>query len=418
MWAILFVLSLGLIQSGWFQRIDFQYLLPIYSLIYVFYVLLQKTELNTRHLLALGVLSRVAEVIFIPVLSDDFYRFYWDAMLQIEHNISPYAVIPSEVSDLNTVVYDSLNSKEYYSVYPPILQLLYVIAYALAQGNLWGFQLVLGLEFSVIELALYTFILAEFPEHKKVVSWLIICPLCIIEGIGNLHAEVLLNPLLFWLILAIRQQKSMLSAWWFSCLVAIKLNPALWFLAAFSALKQKRLFVFTTAVLIPSFLVLWLLQTAEFQNVITSFRLYFQTFEFNASVYYLVREIGFWVKGYNIIHSAGPIISFFTLIGILALSVWPKLSIEQRLLWSYALFLAGSTTLHPWYFIPFVALLIINQYNWSSIVVSLAVFLSYSAYSATGVHENYWVIGLEYFLIVGSIVLENRKLNSTARSVN
>ena len=67
-------------------------------------------------------------------------------------------------------------------------------------------------------------------------------------------------------------------------------------------------FVFTAVLFLP-FLSLDL-----FQNVFSSLNLYFQKFEFNASVYYLIRAAGYWLEGYNIISGAGFVL--FILIGL------------------------------------------------------------------------------------------------------
>ena len=175
--GFLFIGALAFLQSGFFNREDFWGLLLVYLAIYGVFVKLISFELRIKEILLIGLISRVVAAVFFPVLSDDVYRFFWDAMLQIDYGISPFSVLPSEVATHNPEIYELLNSKNYYSVYPPVLQVFYVVAYAISQGNIWGFQLVLGLEFTLIELLIYTFILAEFPKQKTVLSGLILCPM-------------------------------------------------------------------------------------------------------------------------------------------------------------------------------------------------------------------------------------------------
>ncbi|MBL4707616.1 MAG: hypothetical protein JKY48_04155 [Flavobacteriales bacterium] len=76
-----------------------------------------------------------------------------------------------------------------------------------------------------------------------------------------------------------------------------------------------------------SFLILWLpfINATLLPHFIESVQLYSKTFEFNASVYYLVRAIDYEVMEYNIIQTAGPWLARLTYLGILFLLLKKKI---------------------------------------------------------------------------------------------
>ena len=57
-----------------------------------------------------------------------------------------------------------------------------------------------------------------------------------------------------------------------------------------------------------------------FDKYSNSVGLWFGKFEFNASVYYLVREVGYGLVGYNTIGTIGKILPFCTLISVLLIT--------------------------------------------------------------------------------------------------
>ena len=62
------------------------------------------------------------------------------------------------------------------------------------------------------------------------------------------------------------------------------------------------------------------LNSALLEHFSATLALWFQKFEFNASLYYVVRWVGFQVKGYNIIATAGKILPLIAVVGLFALS--------------------------------------------------------------------------------------------------
>ena len=137
--------------------------------------------------------------------------------------------------------------------------------------------------------------------------------------------------------------------------------------------------------------------------------LWFQKFEFNASVYYIIRWIGFQVKGYNIIATAGKILPVVVIFGLLLLALFRKSNSKQQLmstlLLGTSLYFLCSTTVHPWYVATPLVLSVFTRYRFA-LVWSFIVFLSYSAYKIDQVDENPWLIAAEYLIVLGFFTWE------------
>jgi hypothetical protein len=145
--------------------------------------------------------------------------------------------------------------------------------------------------------------------------------------------------------------------------------------------------------------------------------LYSGSFEFNASLYYLIRYVWEMQVGYNPIQQLGPIMQALTFVVILTIALWKKKENIQDYLSSAVLiltvYLLFSTTVHPWYIIPLLALTVFTKFNFP-LVWSFAIFLSYSHYQYGAFEENYLLIGLEYFTLVMTVYFERRKFREEA----
>src|SRR5690606_26239610 len=95
--------------------------------------------------------------------------------------------------------------------------------------------------------------------------------------------------------------------------------------------------------------------------------LWFNNFEFNASFYYLIREIGFLYKGYNIIDLAGLKMAVVVLVFLLLISLLRKnekpSTMMSTLLFAMSFYLAFTTTLHPWYVATPLLLCVFTNYK-------------------------------------------------------
>src|SRR5690606_6867099 len=94
---------------------------------------------STRQVLGLGLLLRLLVFPLAPVLSDDGFRYVWDGLVQVEAGANPYRYVPADPALArlhDEPIYPALNSAQYFSVYPPLSQLVFA-AGALAHPLGW-----------------------------------------------------------------------------------------------------------------------------------------------------------------------------------------------------------------------------------------------------------------------------------------
>jgi len=144
-------------------------------------------------------------------------------------------------------------------------------------------------------------------------------------------------------------------------------------------------------------------------NLWSSINLYFQTFEFNASIYYLVRSVGFYITGYNVIAIIGPALSGITLLVVLYLAMRKNAvkggELFVSMLLAVTVYFLLSTTVHPWYITTLVALSVFTKYRYA-LLWSFLVLLSYASYESSAFSENFYLLWVEYLLVVGIILYE------------
>ncbi|WP_341475830.1 mannosyltransferase [Christiangramia salexigens] len=398
---------------------------------------------NNFWLLAgLALLFRLVFLFALPNLSQDYFRFIWDGRL-LASGWNPYEFTPVELMEkTGFAMQQGLSlfkgmgslSAGHFSNYPPLNQLIFAIGGVLSPGSILGSVVIYRLIIILADLGTLIVgrkLLKSFglPEHR--IFWYILNPFMIIESVGNLHFEAVMVFFLLWSLYLLHHKKWMIGAIVFGLSVSVKLLPLL-FLPLFfnyfrtsgvadsssmndSKFRLKFLWfnkligfyslVFLTVVI--SFLPFF--STAVFNNFLSSVGLWFGKFEFNASIYYLVRWAGYQVKGYNIIETAGKYLPMVTIAIILALSFFRKYTNSRKLLTNMLFAVTGylllSTTVHPWYLAIPLMLSVFTEYRYM-LVWSALVMLSYFAYSNAAYAESYLLISLEYILVTGVLVRE------------
>ena len=408
--SVLFVAGIVLVSlSGQSQ---FCMILFGFSLSFLTYsVFITKQSLSPGHLsllIGLGIAIRFYLIFVFPSLSDDVYRFYWDGLMS-QSGLNPYGMIPSQVMDVNPSLdrfteelYLLLNSKQYYTIYPPFSQIIFYLASYVP--SVFAFSVILKSIFLVFDLLCLRWLMASLSKlNINSANALIyfLNPLVIIEGVGNLHFELIMVSFLGLFIYALISQRKLNAYFAYGLAIATKLTPLLLGPLVLYYLNQKKhiLRFLVIGFLTIAVLFLPIILGFNFFNLADSIDLYFRKFEFNASIYYVLREIGFFFSGYNLIAYIGPSLAIITVLFIVKLSRRVEADSVQSLisysLLSYLIYLLFATTVHPWYLIP---LIFFTAFKPSKLVLiwSFLIVLSYFSYSVGGWKESPLLLCIEY----------------------
>ena len=148
------------------------------------------------------------------------------------------------------------------------------------------------------------------------------------------------------------------------------------------------------------------------ENYFATIQLWFKNFEFNGSFYYLIRWVGYQIKGYNIIRQWGEISPWIT-IGMVFLFAFLKPKKNAGEVFTAMLFLMTSyyliaSIVHPWYIITLVFLGLFSRYSFP-LIWSMLIPVSYITYADPNFQENYILIALEYAIVIIAMLYEIRK---------
>lgn len=373
-----------------------------------------------RNVLFAGLLLRLAVFPFAPQWSDDFVRFLWDGeLLKIGQN--PFHQTPREWQEGNVdpdnayrnQLFESLNSPDYYSVYPPLNQAIFWLGAKASIGFVSNGYLALRLILLLGEIGVFALLwklLMAFQLPTKRIFWYWLNPLVIMEITGNLHFEGLVLLFLIASIWAIQKGKLGLSGSFWGLAVGIKLLPLMLgpvFLAFEKSRKSVWFWAGMTLAIVISFIPLWI--DDSWVNFAQSLKLYQGKFEFNASIYYLLREVGYWIEGYNTIAFLTKILSLttFILIGYVSWKRQPKTLLEliDLIVLIYLVYLILQPVVHPWYILPALGLSVM-QGKMTFLLWSFGAIFSYQAYGNVDFQEQSIFLILEYGLVVLGIYLD------------
>jgi len=414
------------------ERTEAIKLVLLYVALFIFaFQIIKSSGFYFRVLVGAAILFRFLFLLAIPNLSQDFYRFIWDGTIILE-GFNPYLYVPNTVITwdpsipLATELHSGMGelSAQHFTNYPPINQICFVI------GNLFPgrgiLSSVIGMRLLIIAADIGTLyfgkkLLEALKLPSSRIFWYILNPFVIIEFTGNLHFEGVMLFFLIWSLYLLHLGKWKWAALVFACSVSVKLIPLMflplffwWFVKKdkfIAGLKQLTLFYMIVGLSIV-LLFLPFFSMAFITNYAETVGLWFGNFEFNASIYYILREIGFSITGYNEIQTIGKILPVITLLSILGLAFLRKnydfKTLASSMLLAFTVYLFLSTTVHPWYISTLVLLCMLTNYRFP-LVWSLVIILSYLAYLGIGTSEkseNLWIISLEYLLVYAAFFWE------------
>lgn len=430
--SIIFYAVTGLSLVGYLllgystDRSNFPQLMALFGLLFIGYFYLITANLNEKYInqcVLFSILFRFSLVCMLPNLSDDYFRFVWDGRL-LAHGINPFSVMPSVFIESRQVVLDgldhqlfySMNSQNYYTVYPPVLQFIFFVSVKLFYTNILGSVIVMRIVIITAEIGsvfLMSLILKKLNQPSKNILFYTLNPLIIIELTGNLHFEAVMIFFLLLAVFLLLKEQLTLSAIVFSFSICSKLLPLILLplLLKRIGFKQSMWFYFICGIM--TLLIFTPFIDKKFiENITSSIGLYFHSFEFNASIFYIIRWVGNETLGYNVIEKAGTILLIIAMAGIFSVAIFQKekdvASIFVAMFFCFAIYFSCATIVHPWYISTLVALSVFTKWRFPLLLSGLIV-LTYFTYRTVPYSENLLLVAIEYLILYCFIIYEWKK---------
>jgi alpha-1,6-mannosyltransferase len=416
--AVVLVLSavVYFLFGYYLNRTQFEVLISFYAFLFLFFYLLQKNETISPNLLYItGIGFRIIFIVAIPNLSQDFYRFIWDGIL-VNHGMEVYLHKPDDIVNDPHYYFPQMQelykgmgslSASHYTNYPPINQLCFSMAAFFVNKGLLISVIVFKVIIIAADLGIYYFgkkLLQALKLPAKNIFYYFLNPLIIIELTGNLHFEGVMIFFLIWSLYLLHKGMWQWAAVVFALSISIKLIPLMLLPVVWRYLGLKKTVGFYSIVGVVTMALFAPFLSKEFiHKFVETVALWFVNFEFNASIYYLVREVGYNIKGYNTIHIIGKVIPIVMTLTIAILSFLKKnrqfKGMLSTMLLALSIYFFLSTTVHPWYVITLVAVALFTTYQfpycWSALVM-----LSYFAYANDGFKESPLLLIIEYTIVI------------------
>lgn len=347
----------------------------------------RRGDVRMGHVLGLALLFRLAYVWLPPVLSDDAFRYVWDGILQTD-GINPYRYTPdsAELSDYRgNGLYDQLNSPSYFSVYPPLSQLVFFAGAVLGGGDTLASFFAIKAVFVAMEIGA-VLLLARMVDARTLLlyAW---HPLVVIEVAGQVHTEA---AAVCFVVLAIWLLQRRRSGWASVALAAagwVKLYPFVLLPFVWRRLEWRAVW---PALLAAALIAAPYAIPEAPLHVASSLRLYYSYFEFNAGPYYALKGMLWALTGLDWSGVLGPLLGGVFLYGLVRYyrrGRWrtrPTASVMLVVLGGYLL---CATTVHPWYLLVVLPLAVLgSRPAWSWWWLSLASAGTYLRY----VDGPYW----------------------------
>jgi len=455
-------------------RTDYIKLIALYSGLFIlFYGIIKGLKNNPKALTYLAFGCRAVFILAIPNLSQDFYRFIWDGRMILE-GINPYLyTVESFISQGQSPIAQAIELRagmgnlnaSHFTNYPPINQLCFAIAALFSGKSILGSVMVMRIliiaaDFGTLYFGSKILEILKLPKHN--IFWYILNPFIIIELTGNLHFEGVMIFFLVWSLYLLYTGKWAFAGVVLALSISVKLIPLIflplffqWFVFGGSKTKLKtpikptpsnsggssvnkvvsffqklnmdtflpprhvlwpritKLIGFYAIVILTTLLLFAPFYSSEFiNNYSKTVALWFQNFEFNGSLYYLARDIGYQFRGYNEIAIIGKASAIIVVLFVLIITFFRRnrtpIACITAMLLALSFYYFTTTTVHPWYVATLLILSVFTKYKFP-LVWSFVIILSYLAYinlNKADKSENLWVIALEYAFVYGVFIWE------------
>ncbi len=253
-------------------------------------------------IVAVGFALRLALLGSTPALEDDWYRYLWDGAVTA-HGVNPYAVSPDEaqgeafagslqlLAHESGVVIERINHSQLKTIYPPVAQAGFALAYWMQPWSLESWRAVC----LVAEVVTLVLIFALLGTVLRPAAWAAVYwwnPVVVKELVNSAHMDALLMPfVLGGLLLAVRGWR--VSACGLLALAAgVKIWPVILMPLVLRPLWSDRAAVLrvTALVVVVLGLIAWPVLAGGLDET-SGFRAYAQRWQTNNAVFPVVADL-------------------------------------------------------------------------------------------------------------------------------
>ena len=330
-----------------------------------------------------GLLFRLLLLPEPPLLSDDYFRYLWDGLLQTR-GINPYRYAPADpaLTGLADSLQAQVNHAEVRTIYPPLAQLVFL--FAAATGGGW---LTLKAIWLACDVAIAGLLYQLLPAKPRISAWALYwwSPLVVIEVAWNAHLDLLGVLLVVATLYSARRTTRPASA------LGVTLGGATlvkyFAVALLPSLARGRRPWRLIIAFVLTVLALYLPYISAGRHLFAGLTTYAAHWRFNDGLFWLLATL-------TTSTVLAKLLAAFVVLFIIFQSARNEWPLERAAFWLIGAILVLSPTVHPWYLLWMVPLIALRP-NRAWLYLSGSVFLAYYGlgdYWATGVWpEPCWI---------------------------
>jgi len=352
--------------------------------------------------ISLALLFGAALVFAPPLLSDDLYRYLWEGRLWLA-GVNPYRIAPDDpsIASLRDALWTHINNKPLGSIYPPLSQVLFVVAQWLG-GAVWTLKL-LALLTHVLCVAL----LSRISSSRRAPLALALNPLLLGEAALNGHFDILCGLALLISAWALGRHRYLQAGAAAAAAVGLKVVG----LIALPLFARRPRALLATG-LAAALLLLPLIWFRALADPVSGPGQFAARWRGNESAFAGLDWLGRQFLDASSADLAARLVVALLYLALCSVVVWrrvPPIPAIRWLLWALLLL---SPQVHPWY-LAWLMPIELAAGGWAGLVWSAAALCAYvplDRWVAEGVWDMPpWLQILEYAIVALSLILDPRR---------
>lgn len=325
--------------------------------------------------------------------SDDVYRYVWDGKVNAS-GINPYVYAPpdEELKHLrDDIIYPKINHPKVPTIYPPMAQNIFLIAYKIGGHSTLVFRIICLLFELLTIFALFVWLNKRGILKNNLLLYLF-SPLVLIEFYMSAHLDIIAIPFLIAAFITVNDNRPVVTGVMIALACLIKFLGIFFVPIMFFYFMGKKRWQFILA-FIAAVVLLYLPYVFGSNGlVLGSLFKYLNQWQFNGSIYNLLKY-GFGLD------SARIIVAALFILWVIFILI-KKYNLNEKLFRTYGGHLVLTPTFFPWYYVWIFPLVLINL-SPAYLYLSGAILLSYHihiGYYATGEWLPIPWLGVAYYI--------------------